>query len=397
MKIADFILKGLGLHAYAHATNYQGFNLPRGILFLTENTNPRKDYLHIATLDELLRFESNPEALAECYVFTVSPNAVCTTQLPPLGNASLFQTDLGRFDLYNLLVDILDRMKSSPVTRASSSHNFADFIHDVVSMNLTRADEILTHLRKFPNVNDAEYRILTFEFDDNDPSDTQYSRLINAVQKIFPFSNSAIYFGRVVTMAQSVSKEDDVVVMPQARMDKLVKTCEDYKCCCGVSNTTRNWTIIRTNFISASSTLDIGRAMRNDPSQRVFLSEKALVYRMLDVYYRDFKREFRHDSYIYMLHPGLAAVIRHDTAHGTDLRELLYCYLRNERNLTHTATEMSMHRNTVIYKVKTLTKLVEDDLDDPIIRLRLLLSCMMCEYAEKAFNIPPTNFPGYMK
>lgn len=137
--------------------------------------------------------------------------------------------------------------------------------------------------------------------------------------------------------------------------------------------------------------------MRGDPNQRVFLSEKALVYRMLDIYYRDFKREFRHDSYIYMLHPGLAAVIRYDAAHDTDLRKLLYSYLRNERNLTRTATEMSMHRNTVIYKVKTLTSLVEDDLDDPIIRLRLLLSCMMCDYAEKAFGIPPTSFPGYTK
>ena len=397
MKTADFILKGLGLHACAHATNYHGTDLPKGIIFLTENAQPRKDYMHIATLDDLLRFKPTPEALAECYVFTVAPDAVSTIQIPPLESVSLYQTDLDCFELYNLLTDILERMKSSPITRASSGHNFADFIHDVVSMNITRADEILTHLRKFPNVNDAGYRILSFEFDDKDPSDTQYSRLINTVQKIFPYSNSAIYFGRVVTMAQSIAREKDVIVMPQTHMDKLVKACEDHKCCCGVSNTTINWTMIRTNFISASTTLDIGRAMRGDPNQRVFLSEKALVYRMLDIYYRDFKREFRHDSYIYMLHPGLAAVIRYDAAHDTDLRKLLYSYLRNERNLTRTATEMSMHRNTVIYKVKTLTSLVEDDLDDPIIRLRLLLSCMMCDYAEKAFGIPPTSFPGYTK
>ena len=396
MKIAHFILKGLGSHVRNYVINYRGTALPRGILFLTDDVQLRKDYLYITSEEGLLRFSSNPEAIAESYVF-IAGTGEHTVPLSSFEEASCFQTDLDYFDLYNLLADILERMESSSLARISSGCNFADFIHDVISMNLTRADEILTHLRKFPNVNDAEYRILVFEFDDKNPTDTQYSRLINSIQKIFPYSNSAVYFGRVVTMAQSVTKDDDKVVMPQSRMERLVRTCAENNCCCGVSNTTRNWAVIRTNYICACSTLDIGRAMRDDSEERVFLSEKNLVYRMLDVYYRDFKREFRHDSYIYMLHPGVAAIIRHDSVHNTELRKLLYCYLRNERNLTHTAAEMSMHRNTVVYKVKAITDLIEDDLDDPIIRLRVLLSCMMCDYAERAFGIPPTSFPGYFK
>lgn len=396
METCHYILKSLGDHALSHSFNYKGSDLPQGIAFLAEGDQPHEDYLHITTMEMLEQFAQNPGKLRKCYVFVVD-GVEGQCKLPALDSVSCYLTDLDWRRLYNLLESTLSRMKANPSVRTADGKDFADFIHDVVCMNITRADEILTRLRRFPRVNDGSYRVLTFEFDDPAAPNEQYVRLMNAVQKTFLYSNSTRYFGRIVTLAQSVSKEDDRVLMPKKRKDVLEAICTEFRCCCGASNTTINWTALRTDYIHACSTLKLGRAMRTDPEKRLFFSEETLTYRMLDVYYSDFKREFRHDSYIYVMHPGIGAVIRYDNAHGSNLRQLLHSFLRNERSYTKTAAEMHMHRNTVIYKVKKAVELIEDDLDDPDIRMRIQLSCMMCDYAERALGIPPTSFPGYQR
>ena len=74
----------------------------------------------------------------------------------------------------------------------------------------------------------------------------------------------------------------------------------------------------------------------------------------------------------------------------------MYAYLLNNCNYTKTAEVVGMHRNTVIYKLQKAEEIVDMDMDDPMLRQRLLWSCMVCEYCEKVLGIAPTTFPGYL-
>ena len=54
--------------------------------------------------------------------------------------------------------------------------------------------------------------------------------------------------------------------------------------------------------------------------------------------------------------------------------KILYYYLTCERNISLTADKLFLHRNSVIYRIHKIKEKLAMDLDNPDIRLRLLLS-----------------------
>ena len=58
---------------------------------------------------------------------------------------------------------------------------------------------------------------------------------------------------------------------------------------------------------------------------------------------------------------------------------LMRTYLINERNISRTAKLLYMHRNSVIYRIAKIRYLLDVDLDDPDVRLRLFMSFKILE------------------
>lgn len=59
---------------------------------------------------------------------------------------------------------------------------------------------------------------------------------------------------------------------------------------------------------------------------------------------------------------------------GGERIETLTAYLKNERSLLHTANELFIHRNTLVYRLKKLTEMLHVDLDDAYTRDYMKLS-----------------------
>ena len=80
-----------------------------------------------------------------------------------------------------------------------------------------------------------------------------------------------------------------------------------------------------------------------------------------------------------MIHPGLAELIRNDRANNNDNLKLLSIFLNSDRNITNTAKEMFLHRNTVIYRIGKIEQTLGVSLDDPDVRFDLLISLRCIE------------------
>ena len=63
--------------------------------------------------------------------------------------------------------------------------------------------------------------------------------------------------------------------------------------------------------------------------------------------------------------------------------KLLYYYLCSERNISLTAKNVHMHRNSVIYRIQKIQDILALNLDDPDIRLRLMVSFKVLEMLNK--------------
>ncbi len=77
-----------------------------------------------------------------------------------------------------------------------------------------------------------------------------------------------------------------------------------------------------------------------------------------------------------LLDPAVDTLRRYDQRNGTDYLNTLKTYLQNERNITETSRRLYIHRNTLLYRIERLEELTGLDLDNPAIRLRLLLSLL---------------------
>lgn len=74
------------------------------------------------------------------------------------------------------------------------------------------------------------------------------------------------------------------------------------------------------------------------------------------------------------LHPDVVRLMEHDKEKGSHLVETLRVHLFNERNITKTAADLDLHRNSVIYRMSTIEDLIDSDLDNDDNRFDLMLS-----------------------
>lgn len=64
----------------------------------------------------------------------------------------------------------------------------------------------------------------------------------------------------------------------------------------------------------------------------------------------------------------------YDRKNNSELYETLLVYLEHERNVLRTANELYIHRSTLSYRLEKIQKLIGVDLNQPVVRLRLLMS-----------------------
>jgi sugar diacid utilization regulator len=92
---------------------------------------------------------------------------------------------------------------------------------------------------------------------------------------------------------------------------------------------------------------------------------------------------------------ALAQLYRQDKASGLDSLRLLYVYLANERNTKRTSEELFMHRNNVIYRIRSIEQQLSIDLGDASLRFKLLFAYHFIElYGEEyleSLNYPSVN------
>ena len=75
-----------------------------------------------------------------------------------------------------------------------------------------------------------------------------------------------------------------------------------------------------------------------------------------------------------LLVKSISVLRKYDSQHHTETARMLRLYLENERSATTVASLMHMHRNTVLYHMERISSLLGVSLDDPDVRLQLLLA-----------------------
>lgn len=84
-----------------------------------------------------------------------------------------------------------------------------------------------------------------------------------------------------------------------------------------------------------------------------------------------------------LVDPSIRALMDYDLQHDTEYLHTLKTYLKNERNIAKTAKDLYIHRNTLLYRIERLNKLIFDNLEDEDSRLRLIMSMKIMDLMQK--------------
>ncbi len=131
---------------------------------------------------------------------------------------------------------------------------------------------------------------------------------------------------------------------------------------CGVGGLHEGLHGVSRSYLEAQQALDVGR--RVDSESDIHDYDRLLPYMILA------QQPLLLDRFVRQM---IGAVLDSDQRRDTQLTETLRSYLRWGSAKT-TATNLHLHRHTVLYRLTKIRDLLNADLDDPLVRSRLQLA-----------------------
>lgn len=79
------------------------------------------------------------------------------------------------------------------------------------------------------------------------------------------------------------------------------------------------------------------------------------------------------------MHPTLLALQEYDCQHHTEFYCTLRCYLYEERSVKRSAARLKIHKNTLLFRIKKISELINLNLEDTNTRTNLILAFLLME------------------
>jgi len=208
-----------------------------------------------------------------------------------------------------------------------------------------------------------------------------YNYIVARLREIFPEVNMAVYNRDIVLL---LTYEKRTFHWPVPMREQLEELLSRFNACFSIGNGTRNLGALAFLY---SLTRQAGVLSRQLDGERIVFYEKYSMYCAIELCVQRFQRIHSSDDIIYLIHPAIVHLTRYDHLHHNNLRDVLYYYLLNDRNVGKTAACTYMHRNTVLNKVNKITEMVNLDLEDGGLRQRLMFSCQLIRYYEQVMHL----------
>lgn len=382
MPIFNFLLNELSNHVAKSHFIMDFKQLPEGIMILENNINYLPNFIYIGTWNDVYHAVSSGNVPKYTTFFITASEDIVPCSTSALSSYNIVFTNLSLGKLNNLLNMAL--MKFTKLEDSQTHLAFNNFLYDILLNGKHHFEEIKEMVESLTYKIKQYFNFIIINFEDKKILTDQRTNLFNELCTILPECNISVFSKKIVII---YSSEERYVRLPKQLNEALEDFLNKYNGTAAIGSPFRNYSMIKTEYYITSSILKIAQRLNHSNNTRIFTEESYGIYFVIDLCAKKYEALFASDNIIYMAHPGLIALTRYDMCHNSNLRNVLHCYLRNDRNLSKTAKEMFMHRNTVLNKINKITEIIMDDLDDYSVRFRLTFSFMIIEYYEKYKNL----------
>lgn len=172
------------------------------------------------------------------------------------------------------------------------------------------------------------------------------------LQGLLHHSLATLYEGELVALVSRA----DAPRLPDADEATLARVALANGLVVGVSNEFREVTDIRAHLAQARAAVRYG-------STYTKILDDTHVYRYCEYTYMEMLDIANdHINLMNYVHPAIWGLWEHDQAHDSELVETLFAFMQNGCNTAKTASLLSLHKNTLLYRLNRIKDVTNNDL-----------------------------------
>lgn len=326
------------------------------------------------------------DRLSEFRVYAGTALIACEAREPLLAakseydGAALIELSCSMADAFNVLSKCLS---------SSNQHPMEDTRVDLLSVwdrimtgKLVADQDVQDSLSNAGVVVHEFYRMAVASFDMRNVDDSTLIELRDKLDILLPLCEIFRYNNSLIM----IIFHDERVFTPVLPEKELLELLEEYKASVMAGYALRNYSAMRTQFLMCQRTHELSYQIDGGRGSRILSVNEYLMYYVIDLCTQRYAQIFGHMDILMLTHPAIINLKRYDAAHNSNYMGLLQSYLKNDGNITKTAKEVYMHRNTAINKMNKIREMLPQDLRNGILRQQLLFGCQTLEFYEKILN-----------
>ncbi|MDD3167838.1 MAG: helix-turn-helix domain-containing protein [Eubacteriales bacterium] len=125
-----------------------------------------------------------------------------------------------------------------------------------------------------------------------------------------------------------------------------------------------------SNCYSQVLAMNHALSLRENPGkQRLYSYHNMVPYHMIT-------RLYESEEKLFFKSRALETLLEADSSTGSLYVDTLRSFFENNQNVTQTASALFVHRNTINYRLNKVRSLLDDDFDDPLVRLHLHIAIL---------------------
>lgn len=341
--------------------------------------NVKKGYCSYEFISELTKLESLKKGRKTSYPFEVtcpeSPNKKVVFKIEVsgkvIGNIILIECvkkiDPYDYDYLMLLSQIISmELEKKQFYRNTRNVLSEEILYDLLENNIKNETIIEERIENGGLVFSSHIEVLVVDITNYDFKKSIYARYLDSkLANLFPMGKSIYYNGDVI-----IINDRNYFKSGQAKNDKVIDFLIENKLKMGISNEFSSIKDCSIYYHQAIRSLKIGAIL--EPNKCIYQYEDIQPYNFIYMAKEHIMREDFYNDSLYMLKT-------YDDENNSELYKTLYIYLKNNHNITRTAEELFIHRNTLRYRLEKIVDILGVGLDENDISFKLY-------YAYKSMN-----------
>lgn len=197
---------------------------------------------------------------------------------------------------------------------------------------------------------------------------TLLAPMLDLLSGRFLIARSIVYEERIVILAQ-VPIRDSAMFFNWSRFKK---TLESQKLRATVSDPFEDFYKMKTYYLQTLNALELGKRFAN--GEALIHYEDVGLYSLFD-YAKDYIATMPR-------FPQLLKLLDYDKTNNTHYFKDLFVFLQNNCNIRKTAEALSVHKNTVSYRINRISEIMGNDIQDGKFLFRLQLAIKILYYQD---------------